>query len=67
MCVVIKRILPNELNFFCLSHMGKFTKEYKALEGQGPSNYPRRLLSVLVSWNQLPVQVWEADTRYFQD
>lgn len=44
MCVVIKRILPNELKNVCLSHMGKLTKDYKALEGQGPSNHPRRLL-----------------------
>lgn len=38
--MVIKRILPNELRNLCLSHMGKFTKDYKALEGHAPSNHP---------------------------
>lgn len=35
---MIKMILPNELRNLCLS------KDYKALEGQAPSNHPSRLL-----------------------
>lgn len=65
--VVIKRILPIELRNLCLSHVGKCIKDYKALESQAPSNNPSRLLFwELVSWNQLLVQVREADTLYVQ-